>query len=74
MLPIRLTYLTMAVIFQSVKYPNGVNVMCLKKFVSKTEPSALMYKLPTALLNGQSGLNGLTGVSVHTIQLETACR
>ena len=45
--------------------------MCLKEIALKTEPSALMYNLPIVLLNG---LNGLTGVHAHTIQLETACR
>ena len=45
--------------------------MSLKKVVLETEPSALVYKLPTALLNGQTGL---TGVLAHTTQLETAYR
>ena len=42
--------------------------MCLKEVVLKTELSALVYKLPTAHLNGQTGL---TGVFVQTTQLET---
>ena len=41
--------------------------MSLKEIVLKKEPSALMYKLPTALLIGQ---NGLTGVVAYTTQLE----
>ena len=49
----------------------GVNVMSLKEIVLKTELSALEFKLPTALLNGQ---NGLTGVSAPLTQLETVYR
>ena len=45
--------------------------MSLNKIVLKTEPSALMYKLPTALLNGQTGL---TGAPAHSTQLETVYR
>ena len=45
--------------------------MCLKEVVLKTEPSALLYKLPTVLQIGQIGL---TGVHVYTIQLETVYR
>ena len=33
--------------------------MSLKEIVLKAEPSALMYKLSTALPNGQNGLNGV---------------
>ena len=47
----------MGISFQSVEQ-NGVNVMSLKESASKTEPSALLYKLLTAL-NGLSGLNGV---------------
>ena len=62
----------MSVVFlQSVNHQNGVNAMSLKKVVLKTELSALTYKLPTAHLNGQTGL---TGVSAHTTQLETVYR
>ena len=50
---------------QFAQHRNGVNVISLKEIVLKTEPSALMYKLPTA------HLNGLTGVSAYTTQLET---
>ena len=53
------------VLFQFVTHQNGVNAISLKEIVLKTEPSALVYKLPTA------HLNGLTGVSAHTTQLET---
>ena len=42
--------------------------MCLKEIVLKTEPSALVSKLPTAFFNGQTGL---TGVPARTTQLET---
>ena len=49
----------------------GVNVTSLKEIVLKTEASALEFKLPTALLNGLPGLNG---VSAHTTQLETVYR
>ena len=45
--------------------------MSLKENVLEPEPSAPMYKLPTALLIGQ---NGLTGVSAHTTLQETAYR
>ena len=45
--------------------------MSLKEVVLKTELSALVYKLPTALLIGQ---NGLTGVFAHTNQRETVYR
>ena len=45
--------------------------MSLKEIVLKTEPSALVSKLPTAHLNG---LPGLTGVPAHTTQLETVYR
>ena len=45
--------------------------MSLKENVFKTEPSALMYKLPTAHL---IGLYGLTGVPVQSTQLETVYR
>ena len=45
--------------------------MSLKENAIKTEPSALMYKLPTAHL---IGLYGLTGVPVQSTQLETVCR
>ena len=41
--------------------------MSLKNNVLKTEPPALVYRLPTARLNGPSGLNG---VPVHSTQLE----
>ena len=41
--------------------------MSLKEIALKTELSALMYKLPTAHLNGLPGLNG---VPVHSTQLE----
>ena len=62
----------MSVVFlQSVNHQNGVNAMSLKKVVLKTEPSALTYKLPTALLNGQTGL---TGAPAHSTQLETVYR
>ena len=57
--------------FQSVNHQNGVNAMSLREIVLETEPSALMYKLPAALLNGQTGL---TGVSAHTTLLETVYR
>ena len=45
--------------------------MSLKENVFKTEPSALMYKLPIAHL---IGLYGPTGVPVQSTQLETVCR
>ena len=61
----------MSACFQSVTHQNGVNAMILKEIVLKKEPSALMYKLPTALLIGQ---NGLTGVVAHTTQPETVYR
>ena len=60
----------MCISLQSVEQ-NGVNVMSLKESASRTEPSALLYKLPIALLNGLSGLNG---VLVTSTQLETVCR
>ena len=59
------------IIFQSVTHQNGANAMSLKDIVLKTEPSALVYKLPTAHLIGQ---NGLIGVSAPTTQLEIAYR
>ena len=59
----------MGISFQSVEQ-NGVNVMSLKESASKTEPSALLYKLLTAL-NGLSGLNGVLVTSTH---LETVYR
>ena len=45
--------------------------MSLKEIALKTELSALMYKLPTAHLNGLSGLNG---APAHTTQLATVYR
>ena len=45
--------------------------MSLKEIVLETEPSALMYKLPTANLNGLPGLNG---VPAHTTPLMTVYR
>ena len=45
--------------------------MSLKEIVLETKPSALMYMLPTAPLNGRSGLNG---VPVHSTQLEVVYR
>ena len=45
--------------------------MSLKEIVLETEPSALMYRLPTAHLNGLSGLNG---APAHSTQLETVYR
>ena len=45
--------------------------MSLKEIALKTELSALMYKLPTAHLNG---LPGLTGAPAHSTQLETVYR
>ena len=45
--------------------------MSLKEIVLETEPSALVYKLPTAHLIGQTGL---IGVPAHTTQLETVYR
>ena len=45
--------------------------MSLKEIVLKTELSALMYKLLTALLIGQTGL---TGVPAQSTQLETVYR
>ena len=61
----------LVVLFQFVTHQNGVNAICLKEIVLKTEPSALRYKLPTALLNGQTGLNG---APAHSTQLEVAYR
>ena len=57
--------------FQFATHQNGVNAISLKKIVLGTEPSALMFKLPTALLNGR---NGLTGVPAHTTLLEIVYR
>ena len=45
--------------------------MGLKEIVLETESSALVYKLPTAHLNG---LSGLSGAPAHTTQLETVYR
>ena len=45
--------------------------MILKEIVLKTELFALMYKLPTAHLIGQTGL---TGASAHSTLLETVYR
>ena len=56
---------------QSVNHQNGVNVMSLKENVLEPEPSALVYKLPSAHFNGQ---NGLTGVSAHTTPPEIVYR
>ena len=56
--------------FQSVTQ-NGANAICLKEIALKTELSALMCKLPIALLNGLPGLNG---VPAHSTQLETVYR
>ena len=61
----------LSILFQSVTHWNGVNAMSLKKVVLKTEPSALLFKLPTANLNGQAGL---TGVPALLTQLETVYR
>ena len=61
----------LAIFFQSVTHRNGVNAMSLKKVVLETEPSALVYKLPTVFFNGQTGL---TGVFARTTLPETAYR
>ena len=45
--------------------------MSLKEIVLETEPSAMVYKLPTAHLIGLPGLNG---APVHSTQLEIVYR
>ena len=56
--------MVVCLLFQSAKHLNGVIATSLKESALKTEPSALMYKLPTAYHNGQS-LTGARGVLAH---------